>query len=508
MAGRGGRPNLLVIMSDQHSRHVLGCYGDAIVRTPNLDRLAAEGMRFDACYCPAPLCVPSRMSFMTSRMPGRNRVWDNDHVLDSGIPTWVHHLGIAGYETALVGRMHFVGPDQRHGFAHRPIGELSAGHPGAPNPGFDVDRIPVLRGCSQDRRSVEIAGRGRFLYQWYDEQVVPAACEYLRQRARRRGAGPFAAVVGFLLPHNPYVAPAALFDYYYERVEVPDVEEGQPLATRRARRARGLYDPYLSREQVRPARAAYFGLCELLDGYVGRILECLEATGLARDTLVVYCSDHGDMAGEHGLWAKSCFYEGSVGVPAIARLPGVIEAGSACRAVCNLLDLGPTFAEAAGIEPMGRVDGRSLWAHMTGNPPADWPDETFSELLDLARWPREPIRQRRLLPGRMIRSGRWKLWTFADEDNLPPVLFDLAADPRELQDLATDPAHTATRDTLLGRVREGWDPQWVRDAGRRASESTALLRRWGAAVRPLHPDRLPMPSAWRDGPIELFHHSD
>jgi len=124
------RPNVLLIMTDQHSKHFLGSYGNDIVRTPNLDRLASEGMRFTSAYCPAPLCVPSRMSFMTSRTPSRNRVWNNEGILSSAIPTWAHVLTAAGYETSLIGRMHFKGLDTRHGFENRPIGEPGASPPG------------------------------------------------------------------------------------------------------------------------------------------------------------------------------------------------------------------------------------------------------------------------------------------------------------------------------------------------------------------------------------------
>ena len=150
-------PNILVIISDQHSRHFLGCCGNEVVRTPNIDRLASEGMLFTNAYCPSPLCVPSRMSFMTSRTPSRNRCWDNSHVLSSGIPTWAHALGAAGYETALIGRMHFVGPDQRHGFEKRPLGEFSARHPGAPLAGGPPWTRYSSAATGQSRESVMIS---------------------------------------------------------------------------------------------------------------------------------------------------------------------------------------------------------------------------------------------------------------------------------------------------------------------------------------------------------------
>jgi choline-sulfatase len=488
------RPNVLIIMSDQHSKHVLGCYGNELVRTPNLDRISAEGVRFTNAYCPAPLCVPSRMSFMTGRTPSRNRVWDNPHILSSGVPCWTHALGAAGYETALIGRMHFVGPDQRHGFERRPLGESSAGHPGAVTSGrFTWTRVPEA-GCSQDRRAVEIVGTGTTQHEWFDRQVTAAAVAYLREKAQSRGIRPFVAVAGFVLPHNPYVAPKALFDYYRDRVNVPQVESNVPASTRRHRRKRHLTDPDLPVERVRLARAAYFALCELVDSLVGRILDCLDETGLARDTLVIYCSDHGEMAGEHGLWCKSAFYEGAAGVPLLARLPGTIAAGSVCESVVNLIDVGPTVVDLAGAEPMPAVDGRSLWPTLTGRHPADWTDETYSELADLACWPRDRNAPGApYYPSRMVRSGRWKLWLDADEDHLPPVLFDLVTDPDERRDLDSDPRHRPVRDALLAKVARGWDPAFVRREAADATQSFCVLRAWGRTLRPHHPDHLPDP---------------
>ncbi|MFC1526356.1 sulfatase-like hydrolase/transferase, partial [Candidatus Latescibacterota bacterium] len=177
------RPNVLILISDQHSKFHLGCYGDPLVRTPHLDRLAVEGMVFDSAYCPSPLCVPSRMSFMTGRRPSANRVWTNGHILSSAIPTWAHALGAAQYETALVGRMHFVGPEQRHGFERRPVGEYSAVHPGADRLGTPQFR-QLPRGTSgQSRVAVEVAGVGRTSYQAFDEIIAGAACDYLEEQA-------------------------------------------------------------------------------------------------------------------------------------------------------------------------------------------------------------------------------------------------------------------------------------------------------------------------------------
>lgn len=484
-------PNLLVLMSDQHSRRQLGCYGDSIVRTPNLDRLAVEGLRLTNIYCPAPLCVPSRMAFLTSRLPGSTRVWNNYHILSSAIPTWAHAMGIAGYETALIGRMHFVGPDQRHGFEKRPLGEACATFPGGPRPGAPLfDKLSGAT-CGQNRNAVAMAGRGRTTYLAFDDEVTARTVDYLKEQAARPGR-PFAAVAGFMLPHCPFVAPRELFDYYYDRVEVPiqtkEELEREPEAVRMFKRNRGILEPY-DPEQIRVARAAYYGLCEYLDQGIGRILDALRETGLDRNTMVIYLSDHGESAGEHGCWWKSNFYEESVAVPLLARLPGVIPEGRVASELCNLLDLGPTFVEAAGGDPMPGAEGHSLWKLFQGKPDPDLPGETFSEhSSSRALTSGEP-------PGRMIRRGKWKCIEYA---GLPPILYDLEADPGENVDRAADPGCAATLADLQGRLREGWDPERILAETKVLNRDYRQLVDWGAAVGPFHPDSWKIPEGAED----------
>ena len=490
------RPNVLILMSDQHSPHLLGAYGNDLVRTPHLDRLAAEGMRFTNACCAAPLCVPSRMSFMTSRTPSRNRVWNNNHVLSSNVPTWAHALGAVGYETALIGRMHFVGADQRHGFEKRPIGEFMAHHPGVPCVGGPPWQKYSGATTGQSRECVEIAGKGTTAYQVMDRQVAEAACDYLKAHAADDDGRPFAAVAGFLLPHCPFIGPKDLFDYYYERIDIPPIEGNQPETVRRFRRLRGILDPPLDDERIRVARAAYFAVCEFFDGLVGRILDSLDETGLARSTLVLYVSDHGECAGEHGCWWKSNYYGSSVGVPMIARMPGVVPAGAVQPCVCNLMDVGPTLAEIAGAE-MPRIDGRSLWPTLCGRHPDDWSDETFSELVD--RRGADPP-----LPSRMVRSGPWKLWFYGDAEGLPPALFNLEDDPGEINDLGADPAFADVREGLLARVHEGWDPAEATRATVEQMRDLEVLAAWGRAVRPPCEDTLPFPPPEAEADVELL----
>ncbi len=477
-------PNVLIIMSDQHSKHYLGCYGNNLVRTPHLDRLAAAGMVMDSCYTASPLCVPSRMSFMTTRYPSANKVWGNNHVLSSAIPTWAHAMGAAGYETALIGRMHFVGADQRHGFECRPIGEYSATFPGAPTLGAKhFQQIPVDT-SGQTRVAVELAGVGRTSYQAFDEMVAAAACDYLEEKSQAAAQRPFAAVASFVLPHCPFVAPRELFDYYYESVDVPQPTAAElarePAVVTRFKRDRGLQEPLLA-ERIRVARAAYFALCEYFDAQVGKVLEKLDETGLSDNTLVIYCSDHGEMAGEHGCWWKSNYYEGSVGVPMLARLPGVVSAASRSAEICNLVDLGATLTEMAGVPPLPASDGQSLWQVWQGRADERRSGETFSE----HGAQRDPV------PSRMVRRGPWKLYKY--HDDTPPVLYNLDEDPDELNDLGGEEAAAPIRDELLERLYRDWDPEAVLDESTRLQRDLEVLTAWGRAVRPRHEDALPVP---------------
>lgn len=483
------KPNILVIMTDQHSKNFLGCYGNRIVRTPNLDRLASEGMRFDSAYCPAPLCVPSRMSFMTGRIPSRNRVWSNQCVLPSSTPTWAHALGAAGYETSLIGRMHFKGPDQRHGFENRPIGEPSASMPGARVACTDPTqraRAYYHGGSGQNRDCVTQAGRGKTTYQLQDEQRIPVACKYLRRHAKSPGR-PFAVVLGLVLPHCPFIAPKELYDYYAKHVDVLEIEPRQPESVVRFRKQRGILEP-LTEHQIRVARAAYYGMCEYVDLLIGQVLDCLEETGLAKNTLVIYTSDHGEMAGEHGCWWKNQYYEGSVGLPLIARLPGKIAPGSASDAVCNLMDLGPTFAHIADTK-IDDADGRSLWPTMQGRHPYSWKNETVSELYEVSR---------------MVRSDNWKLWVFDDADRLPPALFNLEDDPNEVHDLAGERRYADIRNELLHRAYKDWDPELVRRGRARNLREYQAVSRWTRAVDPPAPDRTKVPPPSYEENIELL----
>jgi len=199
--------------------HVLGCAGEPIVRTPNLDNLAAKGVRFEQTYCAGPICVPSRMTFLTSRDCTKIKVWSNSCILRSDIPTFAHTLGCAGYETVLCGRMHFEGPDQHHGFEKRIFGDFTRNIPGCS--GVTLEGLPA--GTGQGRNAVATAGPARTSIQAYDEAVTDAACEFIGSRLPAKR--PWCMVVGYYLPHSPFFCSQALFDEYYDRVTIPPVPQ-------------------------------------------------------------------------------------------------------------------------------------------------------------------------------------------------------------------------------------------------------------------------------------------
>ncbi|HET6518967.1 MAG TPA: sulfatase-like hydrolase/transferase, partial [Geminicoccaceae bacterium] len=431
-------PNLLFIFSDQHTQKVAGCYGDPIVETPNLDRLAARGVVFDNACTPSPLRTPARMSLLTGRYPSAQGCWTNGDVLPSDLPTYAHSLGAAGYRTTLVGRLHSIGPDQLRGFAERLVGDHGTSWIGGRAHG-----LGALDGTNDPYRvSVDRSGPGRSSYEVKDRDVTAAALAHLDDLAAARGAGdrrPFATVVGFILPHQPFVCAPEDYARHEGRVGPPDLpppERERPYL-RAWREHTGILD--VPEETAVRARTAYYGLVASMDRMIGRILDRLEANRLAEDTLVVYASDHGDQIGERGLWWKQTFYDESAKVPLILSWPGALPEGERRAQVVNLIDLTATMLDALGAPALPNAEGRSfLRVAKDGTTP--WLDETFSEYCTdgMSPWTLPtPVRQR------MVRSGRWKLNYYHGHR---PQLFDLEADPHETRDLAEDPAHATVRD--------------------------------------------------------------
>ena len=474
-----GAKHLLFIFSDQHTRAVTGCYGDRIVETPNIDRIAAEGARFDACYCPSPICVPSRMSMLTARHPHRQECWTNDDQLRPDLPTWLHMLGGAALHPVLVGRMHAMGLDQHHGYVERLVGDHSPNWAGKTYPDFGV-----LAGTNgPDARSVVRSGAGHSIYQDKDRDVTDAALAWLRGNGRARadaGEG-VCLTVGTMMPHAPYVVDEAIYDHYAGRVPPPRLprrEESEHPFHTWWRSTRGIPisdDP----DDIDRSRTAYWGLVHRMDEMIGELLAELETMGILDDTLVVYASDHGDHLGERGLWWKHTFFEESVTVPLVMRLPGTIEAGSVHDEVVNLIDVSATIVDLLGADPIPHADGRSFAPLFEGG---EWQDRTFSEY---CTDPTPDWTAGRAVRQRMVRDGNWKLVIYGDE---PPQLFDLTADPDELDDRAHDPAVQETFDRLFALVTQGWDADTIEKVMAVRRDQKAAIAAWVREVQP--PDTL------------------
>lgn len=467
-------PHILLLMADQLSPAFLPFHGHPVVKTPALSRLADEGVVFDAAYCNFPICAPSRYSMLAGRLPHAMDAFDNASEFAAGTPTLAHYLAAAGYHGILAGKMHFVGPDQLHGYAERLTTDIypaeflwvpdwSKGPAGSKPTGVGmthvVDAGPSLRNMQID----------------YDEEVEHAAVQKLYDLARAGGERPFFMTVSFTHPHPPFVAPQAHWDRYDAReIDAPRVaeipyEQLDPHS-QWLHLAHGQDRHTVTPAHVRRARHAYYAMASYVDEKIGRVLQALEATGLARDTLVVFCADHGEMLGERGMWFKQTFFEPSVRVPLVVRWPGVAAPGRRA-APCSLVDLLPTLLDAAAaggapsVEPVDPLDGRSLLPVLRGEAEGHGGDV-------IAEYSSEGV----IAPSRMVRRGPWKL---VHTLGLPPLLFDLVRDPLELANVAGRPETAAVQAELTERLLADWDPQ-ATDARIRASQRRRLfLRRLG-----------------------------
>lgn len=454
------RPNILVLLVDQLAGTLFPDGPADFLHVPNLRGLADRSARFTAASTACPLCSPARAAFMTGRLPSRLGIYDNACEFSSEIPTFAHHLRRAGYLTCLAGKMHFVGPDQLHGFEERLTTDIYPADfgwtPDYARPGERVDWWYHTLG------SVAGAGVAEITNQLdYDDEVTHRAEAKLYDLARRRDPRPWCLTVGFTHPHDPYVARRRFWDLYEDcpalDPEVPAIEEvAQDPHSRRLLAAAdaGAFD--IPAEQVRLARRGYFANVSYVDEQIGRLLDTLGRCGMAEDTAILFSSDHGDMLGERGLWFKMSPREGSIRVPLMLAGLGITP-GPVATPV-SLLDVTPTLAEIGGAGDVGAwVEGESLVGVAAGAPRGPVPMEYAAEGT--------------VAPLVGIREGRFKLVLCAAD---PPQLFDLATDPGEARNLATDPAHAGTLDRLTGLALERWDLDAF-DAEVRYSQARRLL---------------------------------
>lgn len=451
---RDTRPNIVIVMADQLAPHFTGAYGHTVAKTPHLDALAARGMRFDAAYCNSPLCAPSRFSFMSGQLISRIAAYDNASEFRASVPTFAHYLKALGYRTCLSGKMHFIGPDQKHGFEDRVTTDIyPADFAWTPDWEAPDERIDKWY---HNMVTIKESGIAQATYQIdYDDEVGHAARRWLFDIARERTdtGAPFALVAGFIHPHDPYVAQPEWWDLYSDdEIDMPEFvlafDQQDPGSKRVMEGIEALSNP-LTDEEVRRARHAYLANVSYFDDKIGQIVKTLEDIGELDNTIIIATADHGDMLGERGLWFKMNFFEHSARVPLVMAGPGVTR-GSAPNA-CSLVDILPTLVDIGGgdetnyAEP---VDGRSLMPLARGE--MDAFDEAIGEYCaEMTPWPLF-----------MIRRGSLK-YIHCEPD--PPQLYDIASDPLEKVNLVDDPAYADQAKTFGEEVAARWDSEKLRN---------------------------------------------
>ena len=424
-------PNILYLLSDEHSfrcmGHVLDEEGGEPVHTPALDRLANEAIRFSDAYCQMPLCTPSRISQLTGREVRGSGAWNNNSVLRPELATLPKALTGAGYATCLVGKMHLGGNRQFVGFQHRPYGDLTGrtGHQWEP-------LLPDASHSMRDRTGgVGVTAIPESLLQ--DQVVAQESVAWLREQARAHPHQPWFLCASFSRPHFPLTAPRRHIDAYWpDGVTEPRVpaagdayDHPMSVAMRRGFRAEAI-----EHKEMLRARAAYFANVSYLDEVVGDLLLRLDSSGLLENTVIVYTTDHGELAGEHGVWWKNGWYEGCTRVPLLISLPEQRRSRSeshrrppeVCRTPVGLTDLFPTLCRLADAAVPEELDGIDL---RVGDGPVRPPERPiFCDALT-PRWGAG-------MEFRMIRWRQYKYVTFRDA---PPLFFDLADDPGEQRNL-------------------------------------------------------------------------
>lgn len=447
-AGSAGRPNFLFIMADQMTALALPSYGSPIVRAPNLRRLADQGILFENAYCNSPLCAPSRATLVTGQLTSRNGVYDNAAELPASIPTFGHYLREMGYYTCLCGKMHFVGPDQLHGFEERLTTDI---YPA--DFGWTPDWEHFEHRLSWYHNMLSIVQAGTCLTSNqldFDEEVTFQAVRKIHELAREGDKRPFCLFVSFTHPHDPFAITKEYWDRYdHATIDLPAVppipEDQLDPHSRRIRHICDLNRYRQTEERVRTARHAYYGEISYVDDKVGQLLKALEACGLADNTIVIFTSDHGEMLGERGLWYKMTFFEWAARVPLIISAPRRFAPRRIPQLV-SLVDVLPTIVElAAGqsVELADACDGHSLVPLLHGDT-AGWNDTVYGEILFECA----------IAPCLMIRRGRYK-FIYGPPD--PDQLFDLQADPLELHNLASHPQYQALREAFRAEIAQRWD---------------------------------------------------
>ncbi|MBI3969952.1 MAG: sulfatase-like hydrolase/transferase [Chloroflexi bacterium] len=469
--------SILFIWTDQQRPDTIGAYGNPKIQTPHVDRLAAGGILFEQAYCTQPVCSPSRASVLTGLYPHTHRVLQNNIPLPQDVPTIAELIRDRGYTGGYVGKWHLGNELGRpalntHGFDVWVSTEDTYTRDRATEGYSDYHHFLVSRGYTppdEARDGAKVFSRptaARLPEEVGKPAFQAAACARFLET---HGREPFLLMVSFLEPHPPYFSP---FDNLYppEEMELPEswyreMEDIVPLRYRRRRQAYAGRDPHVDTNDERgwkELKARYWGACTLVDKYVGRILQRLEALDLADDTIVVYSTDHGEMLGEHRLLQKSVQYEGAARVPLIMRVPGL--APHRIATPTGQIDIVPTLLDLLDQPAPAHLQGTSLVPLLASGDRAPDDAEVVIEWNGLERQisgsgelsdAREVEARLRSVDTRTIRRGRWKLNVHLSREF---ELYDLQQDPGELHNAFHDPGNEpiirALYDRLLAWQRE------------------------------------------------------
>lgn len=459
------RPNILIVMADQLVPFLTGAYGSTASRTPHLDALASDGVTFDAAYTAVPLCAPSRAAMLTGRDASAIGCYDNASVLPAEQPTLGHYLTNAGYATVLSGKLHFIGPDQLHGFAERLTTDVfPANLDWVPAVGPD-GRFPA-GGHARHYADPDPGVRSWTQFMTFDEETLSAAATWLRDRSLDADAPPFGMVVSLHHPHDPFHVRQEHWDRF-EDVDIPipaawDEETLPRSAMDRWANEAHETDRYDLRDpgSLTRLRRAYLAAVAYVDDLLGGLLATLRDSGELDRTVIVVTSDHGDMLGERGMVQKRCFYEWSARVPLVIRRPGAVGAGSRVPDPVSLVDLLPTLLDVVGVSADDRapMDGESFIAELEGG-------HGSTERVVFSEYHLEKV----WAPCFMVRRGRWK---YIHIHGHPGQLFDLQTDPDELDDLAGRPETAEIEGELRALVLARFDVERLE----RASAATIRPR--------------------------------
>jgi len=415
---------VLLLFSDEHRHDALGCAGHALVKTPHLDALAASGTRFTQAYTPSPICVPARASLATGQYVHQNRCWSNAQAYSGEPVSWGHHLISQGHAVDSIGKLHYRGGDTDNGFANEIL------------PMYIRDGVGWIKGLLRDHEAffdvssyVREIGPGHDRYTDYDLGVTRSACQWLQNSASKSEGKPWTLFVSWLRPHYPLICPPE----YLERYPLEQMDEARFTSSNelpvhpvtQTLRRHFNYDDAFDEQSRQIARASYYGLCSFLDAQVGQVLDTLDATGQADNTLVIYTSDHGDHNGDRRLWTKMTLFDEAARIPMIVSGPD-IGRGHETDTLASLVDIYPTILETLGASGDSiERPGVSLSSLATDAVPNR---SILSEYHDGG----SPVGMF------MLRTGRWKYNYYP---GYAPELFDLGADPNELNDLALDPSY-------------------------------------------------------------------